>query len=297
MNVAEARQLKGIPEGRYMDMVNTIFIGSVHLISIYSVVYMVQNFSWATLGFGFFYAVMCGLSITGGYHRLFSHPTYKANGFIKAIWLFFGAASVQNSALKWSADHRIHHSKTDTDEDPYNIRRGFWWAHIGWVLFAGGSKIRYDLVPDLEKDPLVRFQDRFYIPLIVLSIVVVPALAGMAWGDALGAVLVAGFLRLVIQWHSTFSVNSFTHMFGSRPYCKKGTARDSWIVALLTFGEGYHNYHHRFPVDYRNGVQWYQFDPTKWFVWTMSKIGFTWDLRRTPEDRRLEVLKRVKAAG
>ncbi len=124
MNVAEARQLKGIPEGRYMDMVNTIFIGSVHLISIYSVVYMVQNFSWATLGFGFFYAVMCGLSITGGYHRLFSHPTYKANGFIKALWLFFGAASVQNSALQWSPDHRLHHSQPATAEHPSTIRRG-----------------------------------------------------------------------------------------------------------------------------------------------------------------------------
>ncbi len=283
-----------LPRKKRLSVVNTSFLATAHAFALAGLVYHVLNFRVETLLLALAYGACCGLAITGGYHRLFSHPTYKANALLRAFYLWFGAASVQNSALKWSADHRIHHSRTDTNEDPYNIRRGFWWAHIGWVLFEERDA---DLssVGDLKKDPLVMFQDRYYVPLAILSGAVVPALLGALWGDWLGGLLVAGFLRLVVEWHSTFSVNSFTHMIGKQPYCRKGSARDSWLVALITFGEGYHNYHHRFPIDYRNGVRWFQFDPTKWFVWTMSKIGVTRDLRRTPEDRRLEALRVSRA--
>lgn len=275
-----------------LNLVNTAFLAVAHLLAAAGLVYLIVSFNPWTLALALVYGALCGLAITGGYHRLFSHPTYKANALLRAVYLFFGAASVQNSALKWSADHRRHHARTDTDEDPYNIQRGFWWAHIGWVLFDEGES-DLSVVKDLQQDPLVRFQDRHYVLLAILSGAVLPTLLGALWGDWLGGLLVAGFLRLVVEWHSTFSVNSFTHMFGSRPYCKKGSARDSWIVALITFGEGYHNYHHRFPIDYRNGVRWFQFDPTKWFVWLMSKLGVTRDLRRTPEPRRLEALRRT----
>ncbi len=274
------------PFEKRIDPVNSIFLLVMHIVAVIGAVYMVQNFDWRTLVLALVWGAMCGLAITGGYHRLFSHPTYKANAFLRAFYLFFGAASVQNSALKWSADHRVHHSKTDTDTDPYNIRRGFWWAHIGWVLFkTNASKTDMSVVSDLKKDPLIRFQDKYYIWIALVSGALAPALIGALWGDFMGGLLIAGALRLVVEWHSTFSVNSFTHMFGDRPFCSKGSARDSWLVAFITFGEGYHNYHHRFPIDYRNGVRWYQFDPTKWFVWTMSKIGVTTDLRRTPPER------------
>ena len=275
---------------RKIDPVNAGFLLFAHLIALVGLVYHILNFNVWTLVLALVYGAFCGLAITGGYHRLFAHPTYKANALLRAFYLFFGAASVQNSALKWAADHRVHHSRTDTDEDPYNIRRGFWWAHIGWVLFQE-KKPDLDTVGDLQKDPLIRFQDKFYLPLAIFAGAIAPALIAALWGDWLGGLLVAGFLRLVVEWHSTFSVNSFTHMIGSQPYCTKGSARDSWLVALITLGEGYHNYHHRFPIDYRNGVRWHQFDPTKWFVWTMSKIGVTKDLRRTPEDRRLSALR------
>ncbi len=279
---------------RRLNVVNSVFIAFAHFLAVVGLVYHVMNFHWATLVLALVYGACCGLAITGGYHRLFSHPTYKANWLLRSFYLFFGAASVQNSALKWSADHRVHHARTDTDDDPYNIRRGFWWAHIGWVLFdEGGTDL--STVGDLKKDPLVRFQDRYYVLLALLAGAVAPALLAGLWGDWMGGLLVAGFLRLIVQWHSTFSVNSFTHMVGRQPYCTKGSARDSWFVALFTFGEGYHNYHHKFPIDYRNGVRWFQFDPTKWFVWTMSKVGVTKDLRRTPEERRLEAMRRTAA--
>ncbi|HED67139.1 MAG TPA: hypothetical protein ENJ09_16490 [Planctomycetes bacterium] len=291
--MSDSQNATALPRpAKKLDPVNAGFLLIAHLLGVAGLVYLITNFNPYTLILAIVYGGLCGLAITGGYHRLFSHPTYKANAFLRAIYLFFGAASIQNSALKWSADHRRHHARTDTDDDPYNIRRGFWWAHIGWVLFDAGET-DLSLVKDLEEDPLVRFQDRHYLALVILSAAVVPALIASLWGDWLGGLLVVGFLRLIVEWHSTFSVNSFTHMVGAQPYCKKGSARDSWLVALITFGEGYHNYHHRFPIDYRNGVRWYQFDPTKWFVWTLSKLGITRDLRRTPEPRRLEALRKT----
>jgi len=281
---------------RQIDWVNTIFIGSAHALAVVAIVYMAAvHFSWWTLGLGVLYFAFCGLAITGGYHRHFSHPTYKAIAPLRLFYLLFGAASVQNSALKWSADHRIHHSKVDTTDDPYDITEGFWWAHIGWVLHkredaAVGS------VKDLESDPLVVWQHKYYVPLAILMAAVVPACLGLLWGDPIGALLCAGFLRLVVQWHVTFSVNSFAHMLGSQPYGDGNSARDSWITAILSLGEGYHNFHHKFQSDYRNGIRWFHFDPTKWFVWSMSKVGVTSDLKRVSREKIQRAVTAAKAA-
>ncbi|MHC4954443.1 MAG: acyl-CoA desaturase [Planctomycetota bacterium] len=178
--------------------------------------------------------------------------------------------------------YRDHHAETDKPDDPYNAQRGFWWSHIGWVFFENHKDSDLDRVKDLKRDPLVRFQDRYYILLALLFGALIPFGIGFSWGDPLGAMLCAGFLRLVVQWHATFSINSVAHMVGTQPYSQSTSARDSWITSLITFGEGYHNYHHRFQGDYRNGVRWYHFDPTKWFVWTLSWTGLTRDLRRMP---------------
>lgn len=278
--------------GNEIDWVNSSFIVTAHLLALWAVLHMIfVQFSWWTVGLALFYMAACSVSITGGYHRLFSHPTYKAAKPLKLFYLLFGAASVQNSALKWSADHRIHHTRTDTDEDPYNILRGFLWAHVGWVLHKDGE-VDLSRVKDLSADPLVAFQHRWYIPLALVMGALLPLGLGLLWGDALGALLVAGFLRLVIQWHATFSVNSFAHYVGKRPYSRTSSARDSFFTALVTLGEGYHNFHHRFQSDYRNGVRWHHFDPTKWWVWTLSKVGVCWDLKRVPK----EVIERARQA-
>ena len=279
------------PLKRPYDWTNLIFMAGAHLVGLFAIVYLVAfRFSWWTIGLGALWSVCCGLSITGGYHRLFSHLAYKAAWPLKAFYLLFGAASVQNSALAWSGDHRAHHAKTDTEGDPYDIRKGFWWAHVGWVLRKAPKEENRALVRDLATDPLVRFQDRFYIPLAVLMGVVVPGLLGLLWGDPWGAILVAGGLRLVLQWHATFSINSFAHMIGRQPFGGRTTARDNGWLALVTLGEGYHNFHHRFQLDYRNGVRWFHFDPTKWWVWTMSKIGQARDLRRVSAARIAQAL-------
>jgi stearoyl-CoA desaturase (delta-9 desaturase) len=238
--------------------------------------------SWPTVALGIAWFVCCGLSITAGYHRLLAHRAYRATAVVRAFFLLFGAASAQNSALRWCAEHRRHHRHTDQPADPYNIRRGFWWAHVGWIIAEEPCESPGN-VADLERDRLVAWQHRHY-PLLAVAIgIALPACIGSAWGDPLGALLVAGFLRLAVQWHATFCVNSLAHSFGTQPYTTDVSARENLFVSLITFGEGYHNFHHRFPADYRNGVRWYHFDPTKWCVWTMSWLGLTSGLRRTPE--------------
>ncbi|MGE3172071.1 MAG: acyl-CoA desaturase [Planctomycetota bacterium] len=267
------------------DWVNVSFLAFAHLCAVLAVLYVVLvHCSWWTLGFGAVWGILCGLSITGGYHRLFAHGAYRANPVLRAFYLLFGAASVQNSARKWAADHRAHHAHTDRDGDPYDIRKGFFWAHIGWVLRVNPQE-HDDLIGDLDEDPLVRLQHKYYVPLAVVFGAALPMAIGTLWGDPIGAMLVAGWLRLCVQWHATFCINSLTHMFGRQPYSTRVSARDSFWIALLTFGEGYHNFHHRFQVDYRNGVKWYHYDPTKWWIWAMARIGLARDLRRVPAVR------------
>ncbi len=283
------------------DWRNILFIAFSHLLALAALVWLaaVRASPW-TIALGLAWFALCGVAITGGYHRLFAHPTYRASGAVRLFYLLFGAASVQNSALKWSADHRLHHARTDREADPYNIRRGFWWAHILWVFHRDPEGEPWG-VKDLAADPLVLWQDRHYLALAILSCGLVPLSLGFLWGDPLGALLVAGFLRLVLQWHATFAVNSFAHWIGSQPYSRANSARDSFWTALITLGEGYHNFHHRFQSDYRNGVRWFHFDPTKWFVWSLERMGLAWDLRRTPrasiERARAAVLAESRATA
>ena len=269
---------------RKINWTNTLFLGFAHLAAIGGIVWMVTgHFHWQTIVLALVWLEFCSLSITAGYHRLFSHRSHKAAAWWRGFLLLFGAASVQNSALAWSKDHRAHHTFTDTDKDPYNAQEGFWWSHVGWVLHEGAEIEGAPRVTDLENDPLVMWQHKYYVPLAFLMGAILPAGLGALWGDAIGGLLVAGFLRLVIQWHMTFTINSLAHMVGSQPYSTRNSSRDSWIIALISWGEGYHNFHHRFQADYRNGVRWWQFDPTKWMLWTWEKLGVVTDLRRTPK--------------
>ena len=160
---------------------NLLFLVGAHLLGLSAIYYLVAiKFSWWTVGLGFVWSTLCGLSISGGYHRLFSHSAYVAAWPLRAFYLAFGAASVQNSALAWSDDHRTHHAHTDSEKDPYSISRGFWWAHIGWVVCKGDRSWRESAVRDLEADPLVRFQDKHYVALAAIFGVITPTLIGFA---------------------------------------------------------------------------------------------------------------------
>jgi stearoyl-CoA desaturase (delta-9 desaturase) len=224
------------------------------------------------------------LSITCGYHRLFAHDTYEARPALKLFYLLFGGMALQNSALLWSAGHRVHHRYIDDPErDPYCARRGFWFSHIGWMLrnYPSGEP-DLSTVRDLQRDPLVMWQHRHYLPLALIMNFGVPLLIGWASGDMLGVLLLGGVLRLVVSHHLTFCINSLAHIVGIQPYTDENTARDNGVVAMLTFGEGYHNFHHMFAHDYRNGVRWWQWDPSKWCICAMHWIGLTSNLKRVP---------------
>jgi stearoyl-CoA desaturase (delta-9 desaturase) len=223
------------------------------------------------------------IRITLGYHRLFSHATFRARLTVRWFILIFGAAAFENSVLMWASDHRRHHKHVDHDGDPYDISKGFFHAHIGWLLFKLWPQPPFDNVADLKKDPLVMWQHRHIHSLAVLISFVLPTLPGALWDGwigALGGFLIGGVAKVVVLQHGTFLINSACHTIGRQPYSTRCSARDSFLMALFTFGEGYHNYHHEFQHDYRNGVKPWQWDPTKWLIWSFSKIGLTSGLRR-----------------
>jgi len=227
-------------------------------------------------------ASFSAVSITGGYHRLLSHRAYESRTWLKVLYLLFGASSFEGSALLWCTDHRRHHRYIDTDQDPYNIKRGFFYAHIGWILKK--SDINYDAIfpKDLIEDKWVRWQHQYYLPLAILMTFGFPTVVGWALGSPVGGFVYGGILRVVLNQHSTFLINSFCHMFGRQPYGNQNTAKDSFLISVFTFGEGYHNFHHHFQSDYRNGVRWYDWDPTKWFIRMMSWVGGCYRLKMIP---------------
>jgi stearoyl-CoA desaturase (delta-9 desaturase) len=243
----------------------------------------------AEIGLFLFFVSATALSITAGYHRLFAHRAYECSRAVKLLFLLFGAAAFQQSVLNWASDHRRHHKNVDRSGDPYNIARGFFWAHVGWLLVNDDPRSGdYSNVPDLVADPLIRLQDRFYIPLAIVMCFFVPFGFGYLIGHPWGCLLWAGVIRVVVVHHSTFLVNSLAHTLGRRPYSRTVSARDSLVTALLTFGEGYHNFHHRFAADYRNGVRLYQFDPTKWLIRVLAAVGLAWNLRRVRRERIIQ---------
>lgn len=225
------------------------------------------------------------LSITAGYHRLWAHRAYKAHPLLKVFYAVFGGMAVQNSILMWATGHRAHHAHVDdVDHDPYSAKKGFWFSHLGWMLRDYPASLPdFSRSPDLLSDKIVMFQHKHYLWFAFASNFGFVTLLGTLYGDVWGFVLVAGFLRLFVSHHLTFFINSLAHMWGRQPYTTANTARDNDLLAVLTWGEGYHNYHHLFQWDYRNGIRWWQFDPTKWWIASWARLGLATDLRRVPE--------------
>lgn len=272
-----------------LDLFNLIFITSIPVIGTVLLILHIwlEGFNPYLLIPAAIMYILTGFSITGGYHRLFAHRSYQANPLVKLFYLLFGAAAGENSVLKWATDHRIHHQNVDSDEDPYDINQGFFYAHVGWII-RNQNLSNANYPKDLLNDKLVMWQDRNLLSITVLVNIIPCLIMGYLTGSWLGSFAIVGFLRVAGVQHATFFINSLCHMLGKRPYDDKQTARDSFFLALLTFGEGYHNYHHTFQLDYRNGIRWYQWDPTKWAVNLMSRVGLASNLKRTSE---LSILK------
>lgn len=260
--------------------------------------------SWGMLATGTILMYITGLSVTAGYHRLYSHPTYKTSPIVESVILFFGTMATQGSAIRWSFEHRHHHAFIDTDQDPYSIKKGFWYAHFLWLL-EKPKEIDNKVVADLVRNPLLRFQHRFYGILMLATNLLAFLAAGWYFNDYLGSFLFVWMVRLFFLHHFTWFINSLAHTWGSRHFCKEHSAVDNYMISLLTFGEGYHNYHHTFANDYRNGIRWYHFDPTKWLIWSLSKCGLAHQLKRVQrfqieekiiKERKLQLLEQISAS-
>ncbi len=229
-------------------------------------------------------------ALTGGYHRYFSHNSYKTSRAFQFILAFVGASAAQLGPLWWASHHRHHHQHSDTEEDIHSPRqRGIWWSHIGWLLCRKYAKAELDRVRDFAKYPEIRFIDRFHvIAPITLAVglfyfgqwlgTAAPGLGTSGW-----QMLVWGFfVSTVLVYHATFCINSLTHVFGRQRYRTDDDSRNNLLLALITMGEGWHNNHHRYPVSTRQGFYWWEIDATYYILKLFSKVGLVWDLRAPP---------------
>jgi stearoyl-CoA desaturase (delta-9 desaturase) len=223
--------------------------------------------------------------ITAGYHRYFAHRAYRTSRFFQFVLAFGGGTAAQQGALWWAANHRDHHRYTDTERDPHTPQKGFWWSHIGWVLSGKYSSDDLSRIDDFAKYPELLFLEHHQW--------IAP------WTAALAAFLIGGWPGLVVGffgstvllWHSTFSVNSLAHMFGTRRFGTNDTSRNNALVAAFTLGEGWHNNHHHYPACARQGFYWYEYDPTYWGLRVLAALHVVHDLKQPPavalESRRL----------
>ncbi len=251
---------------------------------------------WGLIAASLFLLFISQIGIGGAYHRFYAHRGYTLKRPAEFGLLFLGTLACQGPVLRWSSEHRRHHAYVDTDDDPHSINKGFWYAHILW-LFEKSEPIDERRCADLLKNRWVMLQFNHYGLWMLAANLLAFAAVGLLTGDWLGSFVLAWWTRLAVSHHLTWFINSLAHTWGSRAYSKEQTAVDNHIVALLTVGEGYHNYHHTFASDYRNGVRWFHFDPTKWTIWTLSKLGlagnlvryspFTIRQRLLSEDRKL----------
>jgi fatty-acid desaturase len=229
-------------------------------------------FSWKGLiAFGvlWFFAINVGIGM--GYHRLLTHRGYRTPKWLEYFLALCGTLSLEGGPIAWVATHRVHHQLTDRPGDPHTPHDGGWWSHAGWIM-SGDSLHRQTALlgryaPDLAKDRVhVLLSKYHYVPLILVGLLL------LAWGGW-SCVLWGIFLRVTLGLHSTWLVNSATHMWGSKRFPTHDDSRNSWWVALLTGGEGWHNNHHAHPVSVRHGLTWYEFDPNYYGIWVLEKLG------------------------
>jgi len=212
--------------------------------------------------------------ITAGYHRYFSHRTYRTSRAFQFVLAFGGATAAQKGPLWWAGHHRIHHRYTDTELDPHTPRKGFWWSHVGWILSRDTKELPEGTMKDFAKYPEIRFISKhdFIAPwTLAIACFLIGGLPGL---------LIGFFLSTVLLWHSTFLINSLAHVYGRRRFETADTSRNNALLALITMGEGWHNNHHRQAGVCRQGLRWYEVDATWYVLAALEKLHVVWDVRR-----------------
>jgi len=255
--------------------VNLLGFWGLHLAALTAVF---TGVSWKGLLLcAFLYAIRM-FGVTAGYHRYFSHRTYKMGRVMQFLMAVLAQSSGQKGVLWWSANHRHHHKYSDQEEDIHSpVRKGFWYSHVGWILSGKHERTRVELVKDLAKYPELLWLDKNAIAFTWLL-----GLACWLVGGWEG--FVVGFVwSTVLLWHGTFTINSLSHVFGSRRFETTDTSKNNWLLALITLGEGWHNNHHYFAASARQGFRWWEVDFTYYALVALSRVGLVWDLRQPPK--------------
>ena len=257
-----------------LDWTNIGLISAVHGLALLGLF----AFSWRALAVAsVLWWITGSLGIGLGFHRYLTHRGFRTYRWVERFLAVCASLAVQGGPVKWVAHHRKHHAHSDRDLDPHNARRGFWWAHMGWIFHEvpGGDKFENyrTYAKDLADDSFMLFLDRWYIGLQVAL-----GLLLFLWGG--WSFLIWGtFARLVFGWHCTWLVNSAAHKFGYQTYDARDESRNCWWVALLSFGEGWHNNHHAFPRSARHGLRWWEFDSNYLALAVLQTLGLVWDVR------------------
>ena len=252
------------------------------------------GFSWVALGVSAALYALRMFALTGFYHRYFSHKAFKTSRAVQFLFALIGAMCVQRGPLWWAAHHRNHHRHADTARDIHSpVLRGFLWSHMGWFLTPRGFRTDWESIPDLRRFPELRLLDRFDIAVPVALAVCLFFFgrwlqhAHPALGTSGGQMLIWGFfVSTMVLFHATVTINSLAHRFGSRPYDTADNSRNNWLLALITFGEGWHNNHHHFPGAARQGFRWWELDFTYYLLRALAACGLVWDLKPVPAGLR-----------
>ena len=274
------------------DRTISLSFGSIGFIMMHlgALAALLVPFSWGVLwlALGLYWLRMFG--ITAGYHRYFAHRSFKTSRAFQFVLAFIGASSIQKGPLWWAGHHRHHHRYSDQEEDLHSPRRdGFWWSHVGWILSSRYDETPTHLIKDFTKYPELRWLNRWHLaPGIALAIALLAAggLPAFVWGFLVSTVL---------TWHTTFAINSLTHVFGRRRYRTTDTSRNSALLALLTLGEGWHNNHHYYQTSTRQGFFWWEVDVSFYILKLLSIPRIVWDLREPPD--RVLVSNRIDGGG
>lgn len=285
----------------YPEMVwrNAVIFTILHSLYAYGFYLSLLHTSWTCWLFVYLYAVLGGLGITAGAHRLWSHRSYKAKLPLRVFLMLCNCIAGQNDLIEWCRDHRLHHKSSETDADPHNSNRGWFFAHIGWLLQRKHPKViemgnKLDL-SDLYEDPVIMFQKKYYYPLaLTLGLALPVGVINLYFKEALFDAFCIAIWRYVAALHCTWFVNSAAHIWGSQEYDQHIEPRESTLVSLGALGEGFHNYHHTFPFDYSTSEHGGYFNFTTIFIDTMSLLGLAHSLRSV--DSKM-ILKRRERTG
>ena len=255
-----------------------IYMTTIHLVALLA--FLPSNFSWSAVGIAFIlYWLTAGIGITLGYHRLVTHRSFDTPKWLEYLLVFCGTLACQGGPISWVGLHRIHHKYSDHEGDPHDSNLGFWWSHMGWMIINNPAN---EFVPrytkDIAEDPFYQFCEKYFIPIqVVLGLL-------LYWWGGWSFVLWGIFLRLVVVFHCTWFVNSATHKFGYQTHESNDNSRNCWWVALVTFGEGWHNNHHAYQYSARHGLQWWEIDMTWMTIQLLQLLGLAKNIKLAPKE-------------